>query len=542
MTQDPSRISSIGTAPATIAARGVSPVMPSLFSYAPTLLLLIAIAIDSKQSADTDLWGHVLFGQVMLGTGHLIRTNIYAYSAPGRPWIDHEWLTEVVMALLYNAIGIAGLQVLKLLCASAIVILLAAGLAETGASIAPQFIALAAVAIALTQQMQFRPQLFDYVFLAALIAMLARECHGRRAPLWLAVPMLALWANLHGGFFVGLAALGVYSAACAVEGLMSGARLGRALRPAVVTAAAALATLCNPWGGGEWTAVARSLRNPYTIGRISEFKPLLRTLDALHRAGMSIFPLLTMLLMLAMLIAACLLAPRREDDGLLAVAALMVAAAFAAVRNTALAALAMAVPLAYHVDLAAARLRSRTISPAGAHAASARAPAAMPLALQAVVALAALFLAIRAGVLSGRLSTAGSMPMGAVDFMTAHGLSGNVLGDYSWGGYLIWHAPPGSKVFIDSRFEMVYPPRIQRDYLDFLRGGSEASAVLAAYPTDYVMMPTDSVASRFMAAHTGWRLLYRDPVAALFARADSPAAHIAGIPVLRDKAPPSLFP
>ena len=56
--------------------------------------------------------------------------------------------------------------------------------------------------------MQFRPQLFDYVFFAALIAMLARESHGRRAPLWLAVPMLALWANLHGGFFIGLAALG----------------------------------------------------------------------------------------------------------------------------------------------------------------------------------------------------------------------------------------------------------------------------------------------------------------------------------------------
>jgi hypothetical protein len=48
--------------------------------------------------------------------------------------------------------------------------------------------------------------------------------------------------------------------------------------------------------------------------------------------------------------------------------------------------------------------------------------------------------------------------------------------------------------------------------------------------------------SRFMLQQAGWRLVYRDPVAALFARADSPAAHSAGVPVTRDKAPPSLFP
>ena len=166
----------------------------------------------------------------------------------------------------------------------------------------------------------------------------------------------------------------------------------------------------------------------------------------------------------------------------------------------------------------------------------------MPLALQVAVALAALLLALRAGLLSGTLRAGGRCPAGAVGFMAAHGFGGNVLAEYGWGGYLIWHAPAGSKVFIDSRFEMVYPLRVQRDYLDLLRGGAGASAVLAAYPTDYVLMPPDSAASRFMAAQAGWRLLYRDPVAALFARADSPAAHLAGVPLLRYEAPPSLFP
>ena len=304
---------------------------------------------------------------------------------------------------LYNALGVAGLKLLKLLCAGAVVTLLAAGLAETGASIAAQFIALAAAAVVLIQQMQFRPQLFDYVFFAALLAMLARESYGRRAPLWLAVPMLALWANLHGGFFIGLAALGIYSAARATQGIVRGAGPGRALRPGVITAAAALATLCNPWGGGEWMAVARSLGNPYTMGRVSEFEPLLETFGALHRAGMTTLPLVTTLLMLAALVAACLIATSAVDAALVAIAALMVAAAFAAVRNTALAALALAVPLAYHADLATARLGvgRRASAPANSQAPAPSAPSArpMPLALQAAAALAALVLAQRAGLL-----------------------------------------------------------------------------------------------------------------------------------------------
>ena len=38
----------------------------SLLSYAPALILLLAVVVDSMQYADPDLWGHVRFGQTML--------------------------------------------------------------------------------------------------------------------------------------------------------------------------------------------------------------------------------------------------------------------------------------------------------------------------------------------------------------------------------------------------------------------------------------------------------------------------------------------
>jgi hypothetical protein len=265
-----------------------------------------------------------------------------------------------------------------------------------------------------------------------------------------------------------------------------------------------------------------------------------------------------MLLMLAALAAACLFVPRGDDAAMPAVAALMAAAAFAAVRNNALAAVSLAVPLAYHADLAARRVRRRASAPADTPQTPGAALRPAPVipqemrkmgstgkmgwALQGAVVLVAALLALRAGLFSAALRAAEPSPVGAAGFMAAHALAGNILGEYAWGGYLIWHAPKGSRVFIDSRFEMVYPPRVQRDYLDFIRGGERAAAVLAAYPTDYVMMPPESAASSFMSGDPGWRMIYRDRVASLFARAGSPAAHIAGVPILREDAPPSFFP
>jgi hypothetical protein len=96
--------------------------------------------------------------------------------------------------------------------------------------------------------MQFRTFLADDVLLAALLVKLARESYGRRAPLWLAVPMLALWANLHGGFFVGLAAMGLYTAISGAQNLAEGRDMRPVVRLGALTSAATLATRANPYG------------------------------------------------------------------------------------------------------------------------------------------------------------------------------------------------------------------------------------------------------------------------------------------------------
>jgi hypothetical protein len=509
------------------------PVPRSLLRYAPVFVLLAAVVADSVQQADTDLWIHIRFGQFLLHTGHLLRRDIYSYSAPGSPWSNHEWLTDVVMALFYQAGGVVGLKLMKFLCAAAIMALLAMGTAETGAEYPVQLASLLLAALGLRLQIQFRPQLFDYILLSALLAMLARESHGRRARLWLAVPMMALWANLHGGFLIGLAVLGLYTAVVAVEDQLAGRGWRRTTELAVLTAAAFVATLFNPFGIGEWYVTIGKFSEPIVAsGRNVEFQSLFHQL-AKPGSGLAMFYICVFpMVMTAATLITFVLTPRRDDLTLMAIAIAMICGWLYAMRNMAFAVIACTAPLARHLSLVAASPTDSVEQPPHDTVAHAQ-PA-----LQIVALVLAVFVAAFGNIFSPSLPIYMNYPVGAVAFMQRNHLSGNILSTYQWGGYIVWHEVPPSKVFIDS-FESRFPPAVQYDYLHFMSGGSDSAQVLERYPHDYVLVPASSRPYLLIAKRNDWVLIYRDSVCALFARAGSAAAALTPVTAT---APPSFFP
>src|SRR5258708_7020720 len=175
----------------------------SLLRYSPALVFLIVAIVDSQRYADPDLWGHVRFGQTALQQGHLILRDPYSYSAPGHLWLNHEWLSEILMGWLYNHFGTVGLKLMKLGCSAGIVLFLVDGMTEAGAAPSIQFGVLTTAAVTLALQVQFRPQLFTFMLLSALLAILAKFNYRGRARLWLSIPILCLSSNLHGRFIIG---------------------------------------------------------------------------------------------------------------------------------------------------------------------------------------------------------------------------------------------------------------------------------------------------------------------------------------------------
>ncbi len=490
-------------------------------------LLLVIIIADALQYTDPDLWGHIYFGQVVLREHRVVLHDTVSYSAFGQLYRNHEWLTEVLMALIYNHFGIIGLKLWKFACVATTLVCVALASAETGASRGVQSSVLSVVAIAIMPQMQFRPQLYTFIFSAALLALLARHNYRGRAPLWLVVPIMILWANLHGGFAIGIAMLGAYAGVAGLQDLIAGAGFARPFKLALMVVAGTLATLLTPWGIGLWYVVVHALFVSNVRAIIVDWMPLTAALaQQWHSNHLSVIFYACVIGLIVGFAVTFALTPRSGRDlPLVAIAAMMSWAAFSAVRNMPLAAITCAVPLARHAELLAARWRKEPVEGGSPAAGGGRAqPGAL---LPAGLALA---LALVLGLFSPRLVQDNPYPAGAVAFMQEHRVRGNVLGDFGWGQYLIWHLAPGSKVFIDGRYETVFPIKVIDDYLRFYFDWPGAAAVLSAYPHDFVLIPPNAPAYALMSRTPGWKLVYRDDAAVLFARAGTSLAAMGAFP------------
>jgi hypothetical protein len=499
----------------------------SLLRQAPVLILFAAMVADSARYADYDLWGHIAFGNQILHRGHVVLYDSYSYSVPGRPYLNHEWLAQVIIAASYDTLGVRGLKLLKFLCTSATVVFMAMAQAETGAPLLLQLGTLTAASIVLIVQMQFRPQLFTFVLLSVLLWILARENYRRRAPLWLGVPMMALWVSLHGGFIIGLVAMGVYGTVAGLQDLLDGKGWRRGLILGANTLAMTAATLLMPNGIPAWRMVVRTLSRPGILQGIVEWQPLteaLRNNWGIPHSGEIFFLLFT--IMIAVTAISFILRPRGGDLPMVAVAGVIGISPFLSIRNMALAVIATALPMTRHLQLLFQGFRQRGEI---AHAQ----PGVRFLCRngQIVIAALALILGIRMGLFSTQLPDYQPMPAGALAFMDEHSLHGNVLCDLDWGEYLIFHGAPRIKVFIDGRYQALYPPQVMRAYLFFAAGVPRSSRLLDEYPHDFVLIRTGSSSYAMLMKREDWKLIYHDPGAALFARSSAPAARLSGVSI-----------
>jgi len=521
-------------------------IKPSLLHYSPALFVLVILIADARQIADPDLWGHIRFGQAALAAHSLIgsllgeglaRHDIYSYSAFGDRWRDPEWLSEVVMATFYSHGGIVGLKLWKFACVGATLGFLMIGLVASGASPPTQLKLLMVAALALWPQIQFRPQLFTFALLAALLAILSRDNYRGAGRQWLIPPMMLLWSNLHGGFIVGIVALAAYAGVVGLTDLMAGKGLRRGMRLGLLTAVAIIATFVTPFGLDSWGAVLHSVGNQTTRTAIMEWQPLWRAMA--HQWQHSVLGELSYLLALvpmAVLMVSFVRAPRIADLPMVVIAALMSAGSLVAARNLPLAVIACMIPLARDAAYTMARTAADDVA-----AQRTDVPERSGVNQWIVIALA-IFVVISMGLFSPRLEADLALPSGAVAFMQQHDIRGNLLNNYDWGAYLIWHVAPQSRLFIDGRCETVYPDSVINDYVQLYFNFAQAGRVLRAYPHDLILIPPEAPVFRFLQNSAEWKPIYHDETAVLFARANSAAAKIPGVPVAGVAPKMSYFP
>jgi Flp pilus assembly protein TadD len=169
---------------------------------------------------DTDVWWHLATGRWILAGKGIPTTDPFTFTAFGRPWITHEWLSGVLFYVLSRAGGVNVLVFLKALLAA-----LAIGASALAALVGARprsRLAGAAVGALLAAPLMaprafVRPHMITALFLGLLLLLLRLESgSGRRVWRVLLVPFFCLWANLHSGFVLGFALLLLYWAGDAI--------------------------------------------------------------------------------------------------------------------------------------------------------------------------------------------------------------------------------------------------------------------------------------------------------------------------------------
>src|SRR6185503_8920111 len=172
----------------------------------------ISTAVSLQLSSDPDLWGHLRYGQDLLSTLTVPSGDVYSFTSD-RAWINHEWLTEALLASVYRPGGTIALAILAaalVLAALAIARWSArrAGMAGWRLELLTAAVFMLGVA-PLTQTL--RPQAISAPLFVVLLALM-RELDRERYRLMLALPLLFLaWANLHGAWVMAGGVLAIWT-------------------------------------------------------------------------------------------------------------------------------------------------------------------------------------------------------------------------------------------------------------------------------------------------------------------------------------------
>jgi len=395
----------------------------------PAILILTALLLltwFSGEIADTDIWLHLMTGRHTLETHALTVPDPFSYTSnrisaayPGEAKtryfnLTHEWLAQIGMYLIYTVTGFPGLvlsRALLLVAFCALVGLMVwwrnhGFLRSIGAAVT-------AGAVAINFQ-QSRPFLVTFVFLAVTMAILER-----RRWMWALPVVFLLWANMHGGYFMGWAVLGAYCG----EALLN--RLRKLPVPGerdlwLVTAACFVASAINPNGLRVIEIMINYRGSSIQASNLEWQYPAFWEPSA--------YSLVLFGSLIVMLIRH---RHTRPADWLLYI--VFAAASLLAVRNTILMGLVGSVLLFSYL-------------PAPKRPLPAMAGYAAALAL-----LVAAVIHLRTGEAFQLHEAAWQLPTRAADFLATHKVTTPIFNTYENGGYLVWRLWPTQKDFIDPR-------------------------------------------------------------------------------------------
>ncbi|HZT51253.1 MAG TPA: hypothetical protein VFA22_04935, partial [Stellaceae bacterium] len=447
---------------------------------------LAGVASIKARLADPDVMLHIVTGRWILAHHAVPHADVLSFTMPGAPWVAHEWLGEVVTALLYGALGWHGLAAMAGLGLGAAVAVFARALLRYYRPAHAIIIAVAAWFM-MTPHWLARPHIIALPLLVWWIALLVEARAANRVPSLAAAFIMVPWVNVHGTFLVGIGFAGLFTVEAVLTARGSAERVAAAKDWSVFTLAAMLAGLVTPNFLEAYLLPLRLLDMKFALSVLQEWKSI------------NFQKISTLEIWLVLFLGIALVTGIRLSICRTLMVLLLFAMSLQHARNADL--LAFIAPLLAGPE-AGAQLARRAGRDVLARAGDWLDRLARPATARGLL-------------LAGGIAVAGSAvasafpfslenqfrPVAAVQAALDAGLSGPVLNEYDYGDYLMFC---GIRTFIDGRADMFGDDFLKRYYFATRGLSDQLPALLDEYHIAWTIFPKDSPAVIQLDRMPGW--------------------------------------
>lgn len=463
------------------------------------LLVVLTVLTVRHRFDDPDMWWHLKTGEV-IWTSHTIPTaDLFSYTTNHHAWIPHEWLSQVVIYGAYRWGGYSGLMVYLCLFTSALLIVGYILCSLYSDNWKTAFLGALTIWLFGTIGTAVRPQMIGYLLLEVeLLLLYFGQTRDRRWFFGLP-PLFAVWINCHGSFFFGLVLAGVFLFSSYFN-FQIGSLVATSWDPsrrrtmilALILSVAAL--FLNPVGAKMVLYPLNTMLEPaMTFSPIEEWQPL-QFSDGRSLAYLGVLGGIFLLVIV------------RGTELLWRELLVLAVAAWLAATH---------VRLLFVFGILAAPILSRLIATSWDRYDVERDHPrinAMFLTLSLMVACAAFPNRQNLETQVEEFS-----PVRAVEFIRANHLSGPMLNDWAFGGYLIWAAPE-HPVFIDGRGDVFEWAGVVDEFGKWAQLQTDPNILLDKYGIKFCLLSRKSPMGITLSLLPAWKQVYSDKVSVIFVR------------------------
>jgi hypothetical protein len=497
--------------------RWLVPSVPELLFLAILLwLIMFTVSGDSTGMGllrDSQTGYHIRVGQYVLNHRAVPQTDFLSFTLPDQPFFAWEWLAGIGSAVLYEWGGLRLIVVASALVLALTILAMMRHMAARGANVILAVFLIHLAIGASSLHYLARPHIFTLLFLASAFWIFDRDRQRPTPWLWALIPLTALWANLHGGFFGMLVSAGILTGGSALEVMLGTDRRAsfqRTLRWGALTVGCFVASLLNPYGITEHTHLIHFMRETWYLKLTEEYQPV----NYLSAPGVYYG-----IVLIAGVATSIRLLWRLQFP----FALLILAWAYASSKSM------RHIPI---YTMAALPWIAAELSTLWSHWTAGKSVRTIAGTLRKIAddyqvsmsrttlfvpATALLFLLFSLGIPYPSDFPEAVYPVSLVNHHSDEISHAHVFTTDSWGHYLTYKYPEPYRIFIDGRTDF-FGERFSHEYLNTMNGDAGWDETLRRYQVDMALIPPDLGLAGRLYHRTDWEVVERTDSAVLMRR------------------------